>query len=129
MTIQIRKAIFDDASQIAKVHVETWQSAYKGLMPDDFLNRLSVKERTAKWRKILSNPKGEGTTLVVCLKEKVLGWAAIGPCRDEDLGETVGELWGIYVHPSVQHRGLGKALLQKGWVLGTLERIFPQNSS
>ncbi len=117
MTIRVRKAVLTDAPQIAKIHIETWQDAYKGLIPADFLKKLSIRERTAKWRKILSDPKGKGTTLVVCLEEKVLGWAAVGPCRDEDLGETVGELWGIYVHPSVQRQGLGKALLQKGFSL------------
>jgi hypothetical protein len=41
----IRQAILEDAEAIAKVHVASWQAAYKGLMPAEFLASLSVERR------------------------------------------------------------------------------------
>lgn len=42
----IREAVFDDAAQIATVHIETWQTAYQGQIPDSYLNSLDVATRT-----------------------------------------------------------------------------------
>jgi len=42
----IRKAKLDDATGIAKVHVDSWRTTYKGIIPDDFLNNLSYEQRT-----------------------------------------------------------------------------------
>lgn len=47
----IRKAKLDDATGIAKVHVDSWKSTYKGIIPDDFLNNLSYERRTELWKK------------------------------------------------------------------------------
>ena len=41
--LQVRPAEAKDALQIAKVHVGTWQFAYRGQMPDSFLNSLSTE--------------------------------------------------------------------------------------
>ncbi len=62
--ITVRRAAPVDAAAIALVHVRAWQAAYRGLMPDDVLERLSVDERALRWRDILSNPwalsRGQG---------------------------------------------------------------------
>jgi len=41
----IRPATPEDARAIAEVHVASWRYAYRGLLPDDVLDRLSVEER------------------------------------------------------------------------------------
>jgi len=45
-TVHVRKAKVEDASAIAFVHVRSWQVAYRGHMPDEFLNGLDVETRT-----------------------------------------------------------------------------------
>jgi hypothetical protein len=42
--IQISKACFDDARGIAEVSVSACQSTYKSIVPDDFLESLSVQK-------------------------------------------------------------------------------------
>ena len=50
--MKIRKAEISDAEAIMKINVETWQQAYRGLMPDDVLEqRVCSPERAEKWRK------------------------------------------------------------------------------
>ena len=43
--MQIRRAKLDDAPGIAKVHVESWRTTYKGIIPNDFLNNLSYEAK------------------------------------------------------------------------------------
>ena len=48
----IRGAISGDGEGIARTRVEGWQSAYRGIMPDAFLDAMSVAsdlERMVSW--------------------------------------------------------------------------------
>ena len=114
MNIYIRKAIPSDAQEIATIHVETWQDAYKNLIPDEYLQSLSIADRTKKWQEMLSDENAHTTCLVGLLDDQVLGWASVCRCRDEDAQEKWGELAGIYIHPLAQSKGLGSALMQEG---------------
>jgi hypothetical protein len=53
----IRRATINDARAIAEVHVKSWQVAYRGLLPEDFLQNLSVERREEQWRRALQNPE------------------------------------------------------------------------
>ena len=54
MTITIRRARKTDAGAIGRVHVETWQSAYAGLLPDAMLVRMSDVRQSAWWSRACS---------------------------------------------------------------------------
>ena len=55
--ISIRRARPSDALSIGSVHVAAWRSAYPGILPDDFLARLSVPRQAAHYdAAIRSNP-------------------------------------------------------------------------
>jgi hypothetical protein len=54
--VDIRTAHVDDAAAIATVHVESWRTTYKGIVPDDFLARLSYERRGQLWRQVLTEP-------------------------------------------------------------------------
>ena len=43
--IKIRVAQAGDEPAIAKVHIQSWQEAYKGLIPQDYLDQLSSELR------------------------------------------------------------------------------------
>lgn len=51
----VRKATSEDAPAIAKIHVETWQSVYRGQMPDSLLDNLSIQKLTIFKKKVLAN--------------------------------------------------------------------------
>jgi GNAT superfamily N-acetyltransferase len=79
--------------------VRSWQAAYAGLMPEDFLARLSVETRTAVWAGVL----GENTGRLLLLEApEPAGFAAFGP--------DTGLLYALYLLPEVWGRGLGRLL-------------------
>jgi ribosomal protein S18 acetylase RimI-like enzyme len=104
----IRAAGPADAEAIAAVWVRSWQTAYRGLVPDAVLDALSLDARRALWRDRLS--RGE-PALVAERAGAVAGYCRVlSPSRDDDAGEGVAEIAGLYVVP--RRRGLGSALLR-----------------
>lgn len=116
--LHIREAHVGDAEGIARVHVYTWQSAYLGLIPDSFLQRLSVEQRTSNWIRNIENPLPKTHTLVAEMDGEIVGFVGVGANRENDLANQ-GEVYAIYVKPEIQGRGVGAALMRAG--LGTLK--------
>ncbi|MGH7202259.1 MAG: GNAT family N-acetyltransferase, partial [Planctomycetaceae bacterium] len=105
----IRPATPADAVPLAEVHIAAWQAAYRGLMPDDMLDRLDVQQRARAWQQVLA--EGASTTLICERGGQFAGFATFGPTRDEDDDpRQVGEIQAIYVRPSCWRQGIGEAL-------------------
>jgi len=60
----VRDARSADAPGIAEVHVASWRAAYAGQLPDGFLRKLSVDERTRSWRSRIAARRADETVLV-----------------------------------------------------------------
>lgn len=106
----IRQAALKDAADIAKVQVETWQQAYKFLLPDDYLESLSLEKKTEGWEKGLTDPYQQQTAFVIEVDGEIAGFSSVGPNRDPDISDEIAELCALYIHPSFQRKGLGKLL-------------------
>ncbi|MDX3189460.1 GNAT family N-acetyltransferase [Streptomyces sp. MN03-5084-2B] len=100
--------------------MRSWQAAYEGLIPADFLARLSASSRAAAWARRI----GDGGGVLVAEEDGVIaGFAAFGP----------SQLYALYLLPEFWGRGLGRALHDRVveemsgesavlWVLATNER-------
>ena len=115
--MKIRRATAKDATEIGRVYVETWQSSYAGLLPDEMLARMSDVRQSAWWSRAIADPR-EGRGIFVAEDEEmgVVGFGSCGPVRQipEGLDGTetrVGEVYTLYVEPDFQNRGLGRRLL------------------
>ena len=115
--IRIRRATRADATAIGRVHVETWQSAYAGLLPDAMLAHMSDVRHSAMWARSLADAT-EARGIFVADDEAmgVVGFGSCGPVRDppEELdakARRVGEVYLLYVEPDFQNQGLGRRLL------------------
>jgi len=51
----IRPARPGDENGIARVHVESWRSTYRGIMPDAVLDGLSQERRARHWKTVLES--------------------------------------------------------------------------
>jgi ribosomal protein S18 acetylase RimI-like enzyme len=106
--MNVRPAQSGDARRIADIHVHTWQVAYPGIVPADYLAALSIDNHEAMWRDSIA--KGTPELLVALEADVILGWAAFGRSRDEGAEAGVAEIWAIYVDPAHWSRGVGRAL-------------------
>jgi GNAT superfamily N-acetyltransferase len=113
--MEVRPARPGDELAIARVHVRTWQVAYRGHVPDEFLDGLSVDTRAEAWRRILaeSDLPTMGAFVLVEGEAAIAGFVHVCPSRDEDAGEDVGEVTAIYVSPELWGRGAGRLLMKR----------------
>jgi GNAT superfamily N-acetyltransferase len=119
--VGIRLADGADAEALAGVHVRSWQAAYAGLVDEAHLGGLDVHDRARLWRDRLTDGGRGAVTYVATLGTEVVGFADVGPVRDEDLGrqqERWAEVYALYVDPARWRSGIGTALwgaVDAGW--------------
>lgn len=102
--------MISDTSTVGEVHVRAWQEAYRGVMPDEYLDGLRSEDRADMWRRSIEADRS-GQCDVITLDGQVAGFAAYGPERNID-DPTRGELYAINLHPDNWRRGLGRQLLR-----------------
>jgi GNAT superfamily N-acetyltransferase len=115
----LRPAVPDDAIAVARVHVRAWQAAYRGLMPDDYLDGLRADDRARRYD-FASRDAARPRTLVAIEADRILGFATVSPCRDAEAAGH-GELCALYVEPDLWGRGIGRALAAEA--RGELRRL------
>lgn len=109
----IRPATPEDAEGIAKAHTLAWQRAYRGVVPEQFLDTLQWELREAVWRKELTAPAHPSSQIFVAVDDSgaVFGFVAVGPCRDDDLPGSF-EIHALYLVPETWSTGVGGRLLE-----------------
>ncbi len=106
--MQVRPAKPSDARALARVYVHTWQQTYRGLLPDNYLDAMTVgrSERTYLHR------LESGIWCVVEAEDgRVAGFVSGGPSRNPE--EVYGgEIYELYLLKEYQGRGMGRRLVQ-----------------
>lgn len=105
----IRQANLHDASAIARVHVDSWRTTYKNLLPAAFLDKLSYDQREKIWIKniqqndlymwVVENDTGE-----------IVGFATTNT-RESNSVPNATDLTSLYLLESYQGLGLGRRLM------------------
>lgn len=119
--MNIRRATMQDAQGIAKVHVDSWRTTYKGILPQSFLDNLSYDKRTELWQKniaIVSN-----VVLVAENEQGEIVGFAVGSTRETNLVPNASDLTSIYLLEHYQGQAIGKKLL-KAMMLSFKEQQF-----
>jgi GNAT superfamily N-acetyltransferase len=106
-TLTIRKAVQGDVSSIARVHVDSWQTTYRGIVPDEHLAKLSYQDRETIWTRAVTDPAQ--ITFVAEASERIIGFANGGKNRGGE-SEYSGELYAVYLLQAHQQRGVGRQL-------------------
>ena len=91
--------------------MEGWRWAYRGLLPDGFLGRLSVEDRERMWREGFAEP-GERVAWVAERDGRVVGFCVTGPSEDADADRRTAEVYAIYLLPEVVGTGVGRRLFE-----------------
>jgi GNAT superfamily N-acetyltransferase len=110
--MRVRRAEIGDAAAIALVVVESWRVAYRGLIPQDYLDQLDPQARREAWARGLAQAQWPRSGVLVAeAGDGVVGFVYIGPSPDEDRGPTTGALGAFYAVPAVWGTGVGRALM------------------
>lgn len=120
MTTRIRPATPADAQDIARIHADSWRSAYRGLLPQHYLDAMSPFTLRVRWQRRLrwndSRPaERDSDVWVIELEQRVLGFSVLEPVMDDDddLAGFAGEVSMLYVDPEHTRQGLGHTLLER----------------
>ena len=108
VSLCIRRATRADPAAIAKVHVASWQQAYRHFLPADYLASLSIEQRRLQWVDAIT--AGINGIFVAELGGELIGFSCIGPCRDEGATNATYEILAIYVNPANWTQGVGREL-------------------
>ena len=106
--LMIRPAVVQDSSEIARIHIDAWRSAYHEFVPRSYLESLEIEGRTKRWQRILA--ESQSSTFVLEFAGDIVGWVSYGESRDDDC-KGDGEVWALYVSPRCWRHGYGRVLL------------------
>jgi len=96
----------DKIDDVSRVYAQSWKSAYRGIVPQDYLDSSIPEDR---WSKILL---GELSNLwVVSDGKRIIGSSTYAPAKDEKYSGW-GEIISIYLLPECFHQGIGTKLLR-----------------
>lgn len=107
--ISIRYADLNDSKTMALIHIVSWQYAYKGIIPNQILDNLSLEKRKMSFEHTLSNTKEEN--ILIFKDNEAAGFICIGKCRDIDKSNSCGEIYAIYLLPKYINKGIGSILI------------------
>ena len=120
MQTRIRAASPRDAAGIARVHAQSWRTAYQGILPAGYLARLQNPSLARHWRQRLGFTGGRDV-IVAERTRRIVGFATIGDVEDDDsLEGFAGEVGMLYLQPELTGRGIGRRLFHQA--LSVLER-------
>lgn len=109
--MEIREGNINDARGIARVHIDTWRSTYRGLIPDERLDSMDLDKDEEMQKRFISQ---ESVSTYVCVndEDEIIGYVCCGDRRDGPQ-EYTGELYGLYILKEYQGQGIGRKMVNK----------------
>ena len=107
-----REANVADALAVAEVHVQSWRESFAGIVPQTFLDKMSVENRTKafetgfaldSYKMFVAETEANG----------IVGFADFGKTRDNQ-NKFEAELYAIYLLRDFQRMGIGGKLFDLG---------------
>lgn len=112
--VHVREMGAADIEAVSRIRVRGWLAAYAGIVPQTYLDAMSVEDDARQRREWFSHPGRTSRDLVALGDRGPVGWICCGPCRSEVPGPgSVGEVYALYVAPDLTGQGIGRTLLDE----------------
>ena len=112
--MEIRKVTFnDDFAAIGSIYAESWKFAYRGIVPQAYLDQLTNR----RWMNALNENRYDAFILLD--NGQYIGTSSICPARDKDMAGW-GEIISLYLLP--EYFGKGYAALLLDYVVSALQK-------
>ena len=109
-TVNYRRANFKDARGVAKVHVKSWRKSFAGIVPQKFLDNLTVEKRERAFRQRFDEADYK-MFVAETASDGIVGFADFGKARASEF-DFEAELYAIYLSPEFQRKGIGENLFR-----------------
>ena len=107
--VALRDATESDCASIAQLHAESWRSAYRGMLSDEYLDTRAHAERAELWRARFSESNVNPFFVILAeVDSQLAGFACVFPNEHAVFGSYVDNL---HVAPQLARQGIGKRLL------------------
>jgi len=131
----IREAKVSDASVIAKIHVDTRRTTYKGIIPDEQLLKMTYENKEKGWTNRIGDPHSSEFIFVVQNNQgEVVGFTSTSTNSEENGYDSI--LSTIYISEDYQRQGIGQSLvrvvvnkLREQHVKSLIVWVFAENPS
>ena len=107
----IREATLGDAEGIARSHTLSWQTSYRGILPDSVLDLIDVGQRASSRRQILRDDSIFKLVAYDVTHGDIVGFCDAGPSRRP--GPWAGEIYAIYLEHHAKRHGLGLEMFER----------------
>ena len=108
INLKVRKASKEDIKAVARIYVDSWRTTYQGLVPYDYLDKLSYEEAEQRWLTFLNNENDPFIYIAINDVGKVIGFASGKSIDDEHFD---GELYSLYLLKESRGLGVGRKLV------------------
>ena len=108
MEFSIRKAVINEAHDFALCKIRAWQSAYRGIIPDEYLNNMSVEKYAELYKKWMENPNAE-YYFAMC-NDEIAGILVLSKCDNDDK-QNAGDITAIYLLEPYWNKGYGRIMM------------------
>ena len=109
MIENIIKPKIEDSLEIAKLIKDGWNSAYKGIISDEYLENMDVEKISKSWKEGIE--KNKNNIFVYKENNHIIGVIRFGKAEDSILKNT-GEIFVLYIKPEEKRKGFGTKLIE-----------------
>lgn len=102
----IRKNIYEDQEQMARIKVDSWKNAYDSIISSTYLKSLNYEEQTQRYKSSFDEYKD--LVFVAVRNNEVLGYSCFNPVPNIDQFDS--ELVSLYIKPSEIGKGIETSL-------------------
>lgn len=107
LQVLVRDARPADAAALADIYRQTWEHAYRGIIPHLHLDGMIRRRGPAWWR---GAARSRDCILIIEYEDEAIGYATCGTSRSR--GPYRGEIYEIYLLPDYQGLGFGEYLFE-----------------
>lgn len=104
----VRQATENDAKEVAKIIVSGWQTTYRGIISNEFLDNMSVEEMTKRWEQNIKSQDKNNNICVYEEEDNILAIIRFG----KNCASQSGEIYVLYVKPELKRKGIGTKLVK-----------------
>ena len=106
--MQIRQARPSDIESLARLHMQSWRTAYRGIFSDAYLDGDLMADRLKLWNGRFDNPAANQYVVVAEHEQAVAGMACVFGDHEAQWGHLLENL---HVSPQLKGTGIGRELV------------------